>query len=151
MKKTAFIFIVSALLIIVSSCKKSSSPSIVGTWGLQSFKRATIDSNFFPALIFNSDTTYADVNQYVFQFNSNKSFSLSDMLVTPGVHQTGTYSLISGNSLVLMLTGQSIADTLGTYTVSGNTLQITIVGSTPGTGPTALGSSFRELDTYIRQ
>ncbi|HTC00571.1 MAG TPA: hypothetical protein VK705_07800 [Ferruginibacter sp.] len=151
MKKIEFVFVAFILLIIISSCKKTSSPSIIGTWGLQSYKRATIDSNFFPALIFNSDSTFTDLNQYVFQFNNDNSFSFTDSLITPPIHQIGIYNLLSGGNISVTESGQSEADTIGSYILSGNTLQITVVGSTAGTGPTTRGSSFREIDTYDRK
>lgn len=154
MKKGKFILITLALLVIIASCKKSSSsPTIVGTWGLQSYKRSTIDSNHL-AVIYNNDSTFADPDKYIYQFNSDHSFAFTDSLVTPTQHLSGTY-LLSNGSIFLTASGSTVSDTIGVYTLSGNTLQITSVGSTPGSGggPASgtLGSSFREIDTYLRQ
>jgi hypothetical protein len=144
MKKIAlFLITIITLVIAISSCKKSSSPTIIGTWGLFFYQKTMIDSAVLP-FQYVSDTTFADQHLYVYKFNSNNTFTLTDSFPTPAIIYAGTFSLLPNNQLrIVGISPVSYIDTVG-YGINGNELQITITGSSPG-------NSFREVDSYNLQ
>jgi hypothetical protein len=130
---------VALVTLVVSSCGDKSNPvsaggGIVGTWNMTTMAMAGV-----------TVAAGTSTMTVVENFNSNNSFRqiMVDYESTPVVPdtETGTWSA-SGNRITLMPTGSTVGE-VATYTLAGNTLNVTPLDST--------GASSGLTMTFARQ
>ena len=152
MKKTLCILVVACLF---AACKKSTSPSVIGTWSISNISGTsvsktspnapTLTTTYFYAnnVLSQNDTGIIStiaVYKELWQFNSDGTFSIyedyqADTATLPTIHTVGgwwdyTSSTVANNCVVLRSTGTpTVLPMGGTFLISSVTatqLMITV-------------------------